>query len=279
MNYKLIAIDLDGTLLNDDKKITQDNIEILRELNKRGIEIVIATGRRYWSAKQLTKVLGLDLVIIANNGNIIRDITDDKLMVTKYLDEDAFRKLIEIGKSRGFHPIIHVDHYDEGYDIVTEFKKEDDRYCSYLSKIEDRYRVISDLSKYENPKAVVTCYVGEYDELEQFQKEVLAKSPYNYNTHIMRKTKIGSILEFMNPLGSKWLSLKEYAESKGISPDRIIAIGDDNNDIEMIQNAGLGIGMKNGTKEVKKAADIITEKTNNESGVAHILKKIFMNLV
>lgn len=83
-----------------------------------------------------------------------------------------------------------------------------------------------------------------------------------------------ALLEIMNPLGDKWLSLLEYAKDKGIDKSEIIAIGDDNNDIEMIKNSGCGIAMKNGSQYVKKVADIISEKDNNQSGVAHELKKL-----
>ena len=83
-----------------------------------------------------------------------------------------------------------------------------------------------------------------------------------------------ALLEIMNPLGNKWLSLKEYAQKKGISPEEIIAIGDDNNDAQMIKNAGCGIAMKNASQQVKKVADIITEKDNNQAGVAFELRKI-----
>jgi len=72
--YKLIAIDLDGTLLDDRKNIPKDNVLVIRELIDRGYEIVIATGRRYWEAKELIKDIDRNMVILANNGNIVRDL-------------------------------------------------------------------------------------------------------------------------------------------------------------------------------------------------------------
>ena len=78
----------------------------------------------------------------------------------------------------------------------------------------------------------------------------------------------------MNPLGCKWLSLSEYAKEKDIAKEEIITIGDDNNDAEMIKNAGCGIAMKNASEGVKQVADIITEKDNNESGLSFELRKI-----
>jgi hypothetical protein len=275
VNYKLIALDLDGTLLTDDKKITRDNIDVIRAVNSIGVEIIVATGRRYFSAKGLVKDLAIDLIIMANNGNMVRRMSDNKLLVTKYLSKDDFYRLIKIGRKKGLYPIVHADHFDEGYDILIELDKDDERYYSYLSKIGDRYRNINNLLDYKNPRVLVTCYLGEEKDLKTFQEEIMSTLPGRYNSHIMRQTRIGSILEFMNPLGTKWFSIKEYAHTKGIKTKEIIAIGDDNNDIEMIKNSGLGIAMKNGTKEVKGVADLITSKTNNESGVAVVLKRIF----
>ena len=78
----------------------------------------------------------------------------------------------------------------------------------------------------------------------------------------------------MNPLGNKWSSIVDYANSKGIKTEEIIALGDNNNDIEMVMNAGLGIAMKNGTDLIKEVANRVSQKDNNESGVAHELREI-----
>ncbi|MDF2949277.1 MAG: hydrolase-like protein superfamily type 3 [Sedimentibacter sp.] len=79
----------------------------------------------------------------------------------------------------------------------------------------------------------------------------------------------------MHPNGSKWSSLKKYAEQRNIKEQEIIAIGDDNNDLEMLKNAGMGIAMVNGTEEVKKAAKKVSKFDNNDSGVYHELSEIF----
>lgn len=275
MKYKMIAIDLDGTLLNDNKKIRKENIDLIRKINDNGIEIVIATGRRYWSAKNLTKEIGIDIVIMANNGNIVRKVSDDRLLITKYLKLDDFYTLVEQGRKKGLYPIVHVNHYHEGYDMMIEMDIEDIKYSSYMNKNQDRYKQIEDFLNYKDGKVLAVCFSGDIDKLEKFEKMIKGLYPSKYNSHIMSKlTIVGGLLEIMHPLGSKWLSIKEYAFDKGIYPKEIIAIGDDNNDIEMIKEAGLGIGMKNGSPKVKEAADVITDKTNNEAGVAHILREV-----
>lgn len=276
MDYKLIAIDLDGTLLTDDKRISKDNIDTLRKLIEKNIEVVIATGRRYWSAKKLIDNLGLNITIVSNNGNIVRKVMDDEVLIEKYLDINDFITLVKEGRKFNLHPIVHTNAYEEGWDFVLENNIDDSRYKNYIRPNEKRYKLIDNFLNYTDENILVTCYLGEYDILDNFIKKIEDKYPHKFSYHIMSNlNKSGPLLEIMNPLGSKWKSLKEYASNKGILDREIIAIGDDNNDVEMIQNAGLGIAMKNGSDKAKIASDIISIKDNNNSGVAHELKRIF----
>ncbi len=276
IKYKLVAIDLDGTLLNDDKEISIENEKALKEINDMGIEIVIATGRRYWSAKEFVRGLDMDLVIMANNGNIVRNISNDEVLITKYLNDIDFYTLIKEGRKRGMYPVVHSDYYEDGYDLIIELEEDDSNYSSYMSKNIERYVKVKDLLKYKDPRALVVCYMNKYDELDEFQNILHEKYPNKYSSHIMNSlSPVGPILEVMNPLGSKWLSLKAYCDDKGIKAEEIVVIGDDNNDIEMIRHSGLGIAMKNAIEPVKSVADRITDKTNNEDGVAKVLKEIF----
>ncbi len=277
MDYKLVALDLDGTLLTDDKKISKENIDVLKRINDLGVEIVIATGRRYWSAKQLTTELGFDFVVMANNGNIARKISDEKLLLTKYLDTRDFYTLIKEGRKRGLYPIIHVDHYADGYDIIIEYEIHSSKYGSYMSKNLDRYKKMDNSLNYKEGKVLAVCYVGDLTDLKEFEKFIKTTYPKRYSSHIMSKLVIsGGLLEIMNPLGSKWISLKEYASGKDIKTEEIIAIGDDNNDIDMIKNSGLGIAMKNGSQKAKETADLVTKKSNNEAGVGHVLQELLL---
>lgn len=276
MAFKLVAIDLDGTLLTEEKKIPSKNADVLKILSDRGIEIVIATGRRYWSARHFVSQIGMELMVVANNGTILRNMSNNETILQKYLDKDDFHILIKEGRKRDLYPIIHADHFDERYDIVIELDKENEKYSSYLYDIPDRYKKIENLLFYENPRVLSVVFPGEINVLKEFYNLLNTSHVDRYSSHILNSlTKVGPILEIMGPLGSKWKTLSDYAKEKGIRKEEIIAIGDDDNDIEMIENAGLGIGMKNASLGVRKVADIITEKTNDECGVADVLEKIF----
>lgn len=255
MKYKLIAIDLDGTLLTDDKRITDESISALKEIIERGYEIVIATGRRYWSAKRFVESIDENICILANNGNIVRNKKDDKILIKKYLNVEDFNLLVEEGKREGLYPVIHVDNYEDGYDMVIELDRKNSKYSTYLSDNVDRFRRVDDLLKMDSPKVLTVVYVGDKEKLESFNNKILEKYPGKYSSHVMENMTIaGALLEVMNPLGSKWLSLEEYGKAKGIKDYEMIAIGDDNNDVEMVKKAGLGIAMKNGSLKVKEGS-------------------------
>lgn len=273
--YKLIAIDLDGTLLDDKKNIPEENLNLMKELLDREYEIVIATGRRYWEAKALVKDIDRPLVILANNGNIVRDIKDGRIIIKKYLDLEDFKVLVKESKRRGLYPLLLVDDYENGIDVVVEIGNTNEFHNIYISRAQNRYKKVEDYLQMEDVNILSVVYAGDRKDMEGLYNYINEKYPKIFRSHLMENIHIAeALLEIMNPLGDKWLSLLDYAKEKGIDKEEIIAIGDDNNDAEMIKNAGLGIAMKNGSQLVKSVADIITEKDNNESGVAFELKRI-----
>lgn len=272
--FKLIALDLDGTLLNDQKTIPNGNLDFIKDAILAGYEIVIATGRRYYSAKELTSEIPNEMVILANNGNIIRNSVSDKIILNKFMDKDDAIRVLKLGKSLGLNPIVHVDYYEDGVDILVEKETCEGEYSSFFRNI-NRYKIISAEDLLYQDRVLAIVYPGFKSRLLDFYKKLNDNYPQAYNSHILDNIQMAeALLEIMNPLGSKWKSLVEYADSKSIKPGEIIAVGDDNNDLEMILNAGLGISMKNGSKLVLEAADLITERDNNHSGVAYELRKV-----
>lgn len=271
----MIALDLDGTLLNDQKKISKENLEFINDATMAGYEIVIATGRRYFSAKELTLDIPNEMTILANNGNIIRNSLSDKILYNTFMDKEGIKKVLTMGKSFDLHPIVHVDHYEKGIDMLVERYICDGDNCIFLPVGEKRFKIISTEDLFEQDRVLALVYPGEKTRLAVFYKELNDRFPEAYNSHILENLQtVEAMLEIMNPSGSKWKSLVEYAASKGIKPDEIIAVGDDNNDLEMILNAGLGISMKNGSDFTIEVADLVTERDNNDSGVGFELRRV-----
>ena len=178
----------------------------------------------------------------------------------------------------GLYPFIHANYFDEGYDVILG---KNHYPIESLSKARDsllRIKIIEDNLEGNLDKVLAFVYPNEFDKLMNFHLFLSGKYPNKYNSHVMEHaSQAEALLEVMNPIGTKWNTLIKYANSIRIESQEIIAIGDNNNDIEMIMNAGLGIAMKNGTRLAMEMADIVSEKTNNESGVAYELKKVLAN--
>lgn len=275
MKYKMVVLDLDGTLLNDDKIISERNIRILNELHNKGVMVVIATGRNYFMAKSLTKdIKDISPVILANNGAVIRRSHNDELLECNYLDTDSFRKIYEAGLKRGLNPVVHVDEYFNGYDLIYEWENYEEVYRGYIKKDYPRAR----LRKFEPENinnVLAVCYFDEFERLSDFGLEMNENNNGKFNTICNRNISQRTLLEFLHADGCKWTALKKYLSHINISPEEIISIGDDNNDIELIKNCGLGIAMKNATEECKEASKFISKHDNNKDGVYYILSEIF----
>jgi Cof subfamily protein (haloacid dehalogenase superfamily) len=273
MSYKMVVLDLDGTLLDNEKQISEKNEYMLKELHNKDIEIVIATGRNYYMAKKLTeKIKSINPVILSNNGSVVRRSHNDEVLYYNYLDPMFFEKIYCEGLKRNLNPFIHVDEYNNGYDIIYEKEEFEREYSGYIKKDYNRAKMIK-FEPLNTQRILSVCYFNEYNKLIDFGNEMANNK--NYNTIFNRNLGKLTLLEFLHPNGSKWSSLKKYAEQRNIKEQEIIAIGDDNNDLEMLKNAGMGIAMVNGTEEVKKAAKKVSKFDNNDSGVYHELSEIF----
>ena len=275
MSYKMVVLDLDGTLLDDEKKISKKNSRILNELHKRNIRIAIATGRNYYMAKQLTEeIKGVNPVILANNGAIIRYSYNDELVECNYLNPLEFEKIYEEGLKYSLNPVLHVDEYENGYDLIYEREDYEEAYFGYIKREYNRARIM----KFEpgNINNILSaCYFGEYNRLCEFAHVMDGFKKGRYNIICNRNISKRALLEFLHPQGCKWNALKKYSSHISIAPEEIIAIGDDNNDTELLRNTGLGIAMKNGTEESIKAARTVSVYDNNNSGVYYTLSEIF----
>lgn len=275
MTYKMVVTDLDGTLLNDEKKISDKDIEMLNKLNNSGVEIVVATGRNYFMAKNLTEqIKNLNPVILANNGAVARRSNTDELMEFNYLNSDIFEKIYNCGLKYNLHPVLHVDEFENGYDMIYENKNLEEIYLGYIRKEDVRAKLIK-FNPREIKNILSVCYLEEFDKLSDFNLEMNELNRGQFNSICNRNISRRALLEFLHIDGCKWRALKKYAEGINIKPNEIISFGDDNNDLELIINTGMGISMINGTENCKKFAKKISERDNNNSGVAYELSKIY----
>lgn len=270
----MVALDLDGTLLNKDKAIGFETLSYLQQLHNHQIEIVIATGRCHNDAVRLTQSIPFEFAIMSNNGAITRTSRRRELLDANYIDNNSYQSVIQLSREWELHPIVYVDKSHLGYDLIVEQDYNYHAYNGYLSKSSRRV-VKLDFKTYLDNDILSICYTGDKNKLDRFRLYVTNKWPKKFNTSVSVKLNVKTLMEILNTEACKWKAIEKYSRSKKIKQTEIIAIGDDNNDIEMIKNAGFGIAIENATAEVKSVSKLVSEYNHEEQGVRRVLETIF----
>lgn len=264
MKYQLIALDVDGTLLNDDHELTPGTAEAVKTAAAKGAEIVLCTGRAPQSSIPFMEAMGLEGSIITHNGAATVGVKGgSRTVIHEFpLDAQGLQPYFEYCRKQGVH-----------FDINTTF----DLYVEHAEllpqEVLDLYEKFMIVPKStpawsEFSDSVVKMTVsGTADVIDKVQADW---SLWQQEFNILRSGDY--FLDIMHTEASKGAALKNLAEQRGIPADRVLAIGNFYNDITMLTFAGLGIAMDNSPLEVKAAANEIT-LSNNEEGVKAALEK------
>lgn len=271
MEYKLVAIDLDDTLLSDDLKISPQTIKAIQETIEKGVTVTLATGRMYKSAVQYAEEIELNVPIITYQGAYVKNIGDGEVLYERKLSFEASIDIISKLKERGEKNIqIYLD--DELY------ADKENMYVTEYGRVTNvNYHIVDDLITFIANSKVLPLKILVIDEPSEI-KHMYKEFNQIYNEEINITISKPHFLEFSHKEATKGQAIKYLADKLGISLEQVIAIGDSYNDLDMIQVAGLGVVMENGYDEVKKYANYIT-KTNNDHGVFEVLSKFILNAV
>ena len=269
MKYKLLVLDLDGTLTNSKKEITRHTKETLIKAQEAGLKVVLASGRPTYGVAPLANELELQKYegyILAYNGGEIIDWKTRELMYEKQLDSDLLPYLYRCAKENDFAIVTYENAY-----VLTE--KPDDEYVlkEALLNVMKIKKVDNFLEAVKHP--ITKCLiVGEPSRLALLEKEMYEKLKDRMG--VFRSEPY--FLELVPKGIDKAQSLSVLLEEIGMTKNEMIAIGDGFNDLSMIQYAGLGIAMENAQDVVKQAADFIT-LSNEEDGVAYAVEKFYLD--
>lgn len=290
--YKLIAIDLDGTLLNSNGILSNETKKILQEINEKDIKIVLASGRMIDSIKTISKEIGELEYLIAGNGSIVYDIKKEQILYKNLLRKEKVLEVIKICEENSIYYNIYTERellapslkynvlyynnenanreekdrtkiniIDNMYEYIKETERED--FLKITICDEDKMIFNSIIRKIKNIKDVDVLDVEHMSRKNIVQGTEVIEMSYSYTEVSAQNV-------------DKWEAIKYILEKDNIKQEEVIAIGDNINDKKMIENAGLGIAMKGSTEEITKIANKITEETNDSDGVAKILKRIIM---
>lgn len=269
-DVKLITLDLDGTLLDSDKHLSEENREALQKASEAGIEIVPATGRFYKGMPEVIRDLPFLRYVIAVNG---ADVYDTVLEKTVCASEIPWDRAVSVMKYLDTLPVIY-DCYQEGWGYMTEmlYDQAEDYAASIhsLRMIRDLRTPVPDLkARLSEKKAGVQKIQFFFKDME-LRAEMLKKMPGLFPDLVVT-TSIVNNMEINSPEATKGIALKKLADHLGLRMDQTMAFGDDLNDVTMIKAAGIGVAMGNAKDEVKAIADYVTTDCD-ESGVAKALQ-------
>ncbi len=266
MGYKLLVTDIDGTLTDEDHNIVPLNKEALEKAKDLGLYVTLATGRRPESAKRFVEELKISCPIIVYNGAGIYDFKKGKFLHKEILPKDAATLAISLLEEYPeLTPFIYYDHGSftrEENETVREYKRKD--------KIELIYeRDLLGLVKKETPIKIMI--IGNRAILDKFYDEI---SKYKIDVNFTNSEI--NYLEILPGRASKGNMLKLLVSILGITLDEVIAIGDKDNDISMVEIAGLGVAVGNATPKLKEVADYIAP-SGAEGGVWNVIEKFLLH--
>jgi len=265
MQYKLLAIDMDGTLLDSDKHLRDTTVAAINRAMEAGVLFTIATGRSIHGIESVRHRLWPNAPIVAYNGATIFAHEDRQILFDCKLDTDIAKDVYEWGKARG----VSFINWSDNKLYIFEKTKYTDYYVAHANiapiLIEDEREVLEQgLTK--------ILWVDEASNIARYQQELQGMLK---GRNVTSCTSQPEYLEFLNGASSKGNAVKFVAEHLGILPSEILAIGDEMNDISMLKYVGLGIAMGNALDAVKESADLIT-LSNDEDGVAHVIDTIVL---
>ncbi len=277
MEYKMICIDMDGTLLNSKHEVSERNKKAIKEAIEKGIVVAITTGRIFKSAKIYADLLGIETPIVASNGGFIKEQDKEEIIYKSALTYDQLKVIDSVIKKHNLN--VYYNLYN-GI-ILEKTLNENHAYKQTNRKAkrnEDKITILEnvdvDKAFKENEGDILKAICIENENIDALNR---AKKELREIEGLEVVSSWSNNFEVMPKGTCKWSGIKQLAKILGIKENEIICIGDSENDLSMIQNAGFGIAMGNARKDVKEAAKYITD--NNEcDGVGKAIEKIVLGI-
>ena len=260
-NIKLLITDIDGTVLNEKCEYTPKLKNLFQVLTNNGVRVVLATGRMFMGADPVRKQLELKTPVVCYQGAMVRE--GDKILHRASVKNEIAKEVIETSRKKGFH----LNLYNDDVLIVEDDNKkfmED-----YTKGRHTTYKVVNSFDEVKlNVVSKLLAIVYDENELLKLQEEM--KEQFKGRLTIVRSHKY--YLEFTDPKATKGEALKFLSNYWGIKKEEIMASGDQDNDFDMLQNAGIKIAMGNASPKLKEIADFICP-TINEDGLSFAIEK------
>lgn len=266
--YKLLAIDMDGTLLNDEKEISPANYEAIQMARENGVKVVLASGRPLVGFKKYLEQLNLvsdEDYAVAFNGALVQSSEGGEIVSKTTLTLEDYKYLYKLSKELkvNIHALTETS-------VISPKDTKYTRHEAEMNGIFNEIIAVEDVT--EDTTIVKVMFIDKPELIE----EIMQKIPEEVSSKYTVVRSAPFFLEFLHKSVNKGAGVATLAKKLNIKQEEVICIGDAGNDIHMIKYAGLGVAMGNAFPEVKRIANFIT-KTNEEDGVAYIINKFILN--
>ena len=287
MAIRLLALDLDGTLLNPSGRISQRNLNAIEKARAAGVRVALVTGRRFRDSRPVALELGLDIPLISHNGALTKHAETLQTVAVLPLPLDAGREALRVGRSAGADALLSDDHEGLGvlvYDHLSGDNIAVHRYIAWATRLhggdEGRNAVqqVDSLENYLDHEPIHLAFSGRcaaMDQLEQLLKSELGDRVKVLSTKYFEQD--FTLIDVVNPAASKGAGVAAAAAELGVGAGAIMAIGDNYNDLEMLLFAGTGVVMANAPPTLREIPGLHPTTSNVEDGVALAIEKFILS--
>lgn len=287
MPISLLALDLDGTLLDSRGQISERNRVAIDDARGQGVHVALVTGRRFRDSRPVALELGLDVPLISHNGALTKHAKTLQTVCVLPLPVGAAREALQIGRRAGADALLSDDHEGLGvlvYDHIRGGNTAAHKYISWARRIhgdeEGAHAVeqVESLEDYLDEDPIHLSFSGgceEMDQLEEILKSELGSTVKILSTKYLEQD--FTLLDIVNAAASKGAGVAAAAAELGVVREDIMAIGDNYNDLEMLLFAGTGVVMANAPPSLREIAGLHPTASNREDGVALAIEQFILN--
>jgi Cof subfamily protein (haloacid dehalogenase superfamily) len=289
MSIRLLALDMDGTLLDSRGELPERNLRAIAAARGMGVRVALVTGRRFRDARPVALELGLDVPVISHNGALTKHARTLETVAVRLLPLREAREVLRIGRERGADALVSDDPRGAGvlvYDHMSDDNQALAKYIAWSLRIHGEeaqaaVRRVPSLEDYLDHAPVHVTFSGTVGRMKELGESLALELGARVKLLSTIYTKQDfALLDVLHPGVSKGVGVEAAAREQGLSREEVMAIGDNFNDVEMLRYAGTGVLMGNADASLhallKETANCHTTATNDENGVAIAIEKFIL---
>jgi Cof subfamily protein (haloacid dehalogenase superfamily) len=274
---RLLVLDIDGTLTDSRHVVNEATCRGIARVREAGVRVMLATGRRYRDALPIVEQLAITEPVVTASGGLVKRLEDHATLHRARFVDSVLPGVLDMIVSAGHEPVIYTDSFADGFDFYCRsldaavIPPAGGGFGEYLGRNRHLARVDPNLHRAPPPDVFAGFVMGPRKAMSELERQLAKAYPEHLALHTIRSPRYSEWMCEIAPVGvSKWSGVAAVAASLGIGAEAICAVGDDLNDLPMVQAAGLGIAMGNAREELQAVADLVVG-THDGSGMADVI--------